>query len=317
MPLELAGGLYTEATPETLPLGASPLVINCDFILGSNLQRPGKKNQYYFLDLFSEKLTTFAQSISGASAPNEAPWSVPNNVTLNLPGVYGAVTLNAPAGGPAGGTVDHIVQNLGSSATMAASATPGRAGEVALLISESSNNTSSHGAPTPGAWTLLDNPNGASISSMYSIFLSSENLVSETQTLNVGSAWTTVLCLFGSSNGAAISIRQQTTIQSGNFGAGNVTQSFTGNTVAGNGILVVFATGLIFNVVAECASRQSYSDIQSWRRQRNRFSKDVRISWNRPADANTRHIANTEGHEFPFQHPYDSSGRRSASGNQR
>jgi len=93
----LIGGLYTEATPETLPLGASPLVINCDFILGSNLQRPGKENQYYFVGNFAEKLTAFAQSIPGASDPNEAAWVTPNNATLNTIGTYAIVSLNVPS----------------------------------------------------------------------------------------------------------------------------------------------------------------------------------------------------------------------------
>lgn len=112
VPLELVGGLYTEATPETLPLGASPLVINCDFILGSNLQRPGKQSQYYFSNTFIEKLTTFAQSVAGVHAPNEQPWATPTNAELNTPGVYANVTLNQLATG----IVDAFDQQVGTQA---------------------------------------------------------------------------------------------------------------------------------------------------------------------------------------------------------
>lgn len=97
------GGLYTEATPETLPLGASPQVINCDFILGSVYQRPGKQNQFYFGNIFVEKVTNSASSVPGAFAPNEAPWSSPGNATKNIPGTYASVLLNFAGGsGPIG-----------------------------------------------------------------------------------------------------------------------------------------------------------------------------------------------------------------------
>jgi hypothetical protein len=100
VPLELIGGLYCEALPETIPLGASPLVINCDFILGSNLQRPGKQSVYTFGGIFIEKNAGFGQSVEG-TVPNEAAWNTPNNISLDTPGEYANVILNGNVTTPA------------------------------------------------------------------------------------------------------------------------------------------------------------------------------------------------------------------------
>jgi hypothetical protein len=109
VPLELIGGLYCEATPETLPLGASPLVINCDFILGSNLQRPGKESVYTFGGIFIEKNAGFGQSVEG-TAPDEAAWNAPNNISHDIPGTYASVVLNGTVTTPA------VVQHANASA---------------------------------------------------------------------------------------------------------------------------------------------------------------------------------------------------------
>lgn len=98
VPQELFGGLYTEATPESLPVGASPLSINTDYMVGSVTPRPGKQSVYSFANSFVEKLTTFAQSIAGAFAPNEQPWSNPNNASVGVPGTYATTVLNAGSG---------------------------------------------------------------------------------------------------------------------------------------------------------------------------------------------------------------------------
>lgn len=251
MPLELAGGLYTEASPETLPLGASPLVINCDFILGSNQQRPGKQNQYYSTANFAEKLTTFAQSIAGVSAPNEAAWASPNNVTLNIPGTYSAVTLNASAGGPGSGTIDYFVVSSGNGLITAISGTPGQAGEVALLIEANGVNNGNPAAPTPGSWTHIDDPNGGAQSSMYTQFLSSVATISPTQVLTSGIAdtWTSMLIFFGSSNGLGIASVQKVTFVSGAFGVSDHSNAFGLPTTAGNGILVVLCAVITNGIV--------------------------------------------------------------------
>lgn len=39
-------GLVTNASPDSLPEGASPMAINVDFITGSVLTRPGLISQY-------------------------------------------------------------------------------------------------------------------------------------------------------------------------------------------------------------------------------------------------------------------------------
>lgn len=93
VPQELFGGLYTEATPESLPEGASPLCVNCDFIVGQVTPRPGKENVYYYRDFFSEKLAGFASSVADVGSTGEAAWTNPMNATLDTPGTYAEVNL--------------------------------------------------------------------------------------------------------------------------------------------------------------------------------------------------------------------------------
>jgi hypothetical protein len=83
-------------------------VLNCDFILGSELQRPGKQSAFYFRDFSIEKVAGFAQSVAGAHAPNEAPWSTPLGATQNTPGTYASVSLNAPLGTTFLGTSSYV-----------------------------------------------------------------------------------------------------------------------------------------------------------------------------------------------------------------
>jgi len=46
VPLETFGGLVTNAGPESLPQGASPLCFDCDFIVGSVFTRAGLLSKY-------------------------------------------------------------------------------------------------------------------------------------------------------------------------------------------------------------------------------------------------------------------------------
>jgi len=139
--MELMGGLYTEATPESLPLGASPRVINCDFILGSVFQRPGKQSQFYFGSIFIENVTKSASSVAGSQAPNEAAWSNPTNATKNIPGTYASVTLNFGGGTGPIGPVDKVVtagSNIAQAGFSVGPITPSLAGEWAFLALHSS-----------------------------------------------------------------------------------------------------------------------------------------------------------------------------------
>jgi hypothetical protein len=119
------GGLYTEATPETLPLGASPLTINCDYILGSTLQRPGKESSFYFGNDFIQENTQFASTQPGKFTPNEAPWVSPMSATLDTPGTYASVMLNSatldglPATGTAGGATTTSSLTINSAISVA------------------------------------------------------------------------------------------------------------------------------------------------------------------------------------------------------
>src|SRR5262252_8072417 len=73
-------GLFTEATPEGLPLGASPRSINTDYIVGSVGPRPGKRSVFTFPDEFFESTAGFTQSVGTGAA-----WSG-GSVTLNSGG---------------------------------------------------------------------------------------------------------------------------------------------------------------------------------------------------------------------------------------
>lgn len=87
-------GLYTECAVSDLPNGASPLCINDDFIIGSVQPRPGKQNAYIFEGMDELENAGHGASIPGQFAPNEVPWSNPNNIVLDSPPSYASVTLN-------------------------------------------------------------------------------------------------------------------------------------------------------------------------------------------------------------------------------
>src|SRR6267378_4379499 len=134
VPLTVMGGAVTEMSPEDLPEGASPFSQDVDFVPGSVFTRGGRQSVYSFGGLFADDLAGFAVSVPGPLAPNEAPWISPLNATLNIPGSYAAVTVNAVAGGPGGGTIDNVLTSAGSGLVASISGTPTRVGESAVLI---------------------------------------------------------------------------------------------------------------------------------------------------------------------------------------
>src|SRR5437899_304517 len=95
VPLTVFGGAVTEMAPEDLPEGASPFNQDVDFLPGSVFSRAGRQSVYAFSGLSIENLSGFAQTLPGAFAPNEVPWTTPLNATVNTPGTYALVTLNS------------------------------------------------------------------------------------------------------------------------------------------------------------------------------------------------------------------------------
>src|ERR1700733_13580153 len=93
-------GLYTEAPATSLPEGASPLSLNCDYEISDVHQRPGKESAFYFEDLLVERICGFAQTV--ADGPDELAWTDPTNATLGEMGVYASVALSTPTGGTPG-----------------------------------------------------------------------------------------------------------------------------------------------------------------------------------------------------------------------
>ena len=153
VPQELFGGLYTEATPENLPTGASPLCVNCDFIIGEVGPRPAKQSVYYFDQIFDEKVCAFADSIPDGHTPTEQAWTNPLNATLNNPASYAECQLNVATVAQNGiGAFDVAATGQGTATTSVSTntATPSGPGEVAIFI------CASFFAMTPVAgWTTI------------------------------------------------------------------------------------------------------------------------------------------------------------------
>jgi len=243
VPLTVLGGAVTEMSPEDLPEGASPFNQDCDYVPGGVFTRAGRQSVYTFGGLFADDLAGFAVSVPGPLAPNETPWVSALNLTMNIPGTYTVATLNAAAGGGPGNTFDKTVTAVGFSLTPSVSGTPSRAGENAILIESNGINNSAPTAPSPGAWTLLANPNGASHSSMYTRFLSDSSTITPSQTVaGIADTWASMLLFLGSTTGTTIALVQQVGFVSGAFGVGNFSTVFGAPTTAGNGVLVVLCS---------------------------------------------------------------------------
>lgn len=237
VPIELLGGLYTGASPETLPLGASPLVINCDFILGGVLIRPGKQSTFYFGNIFTEKVAGFASSIPGPFTPNEAAWSNPSNATKNIPGTYAACTLNSPTVSVPG--IGHaqlpVAPHAASSTNVVTtgSLTPSTPPMLALLFE------SSFFAFTAGAgWSLYQTTApGIVFSQIVSAAIAGSG------TLSSPGQYAAVLALFQLIGLSVPAVVQSVVFNSGSFGAGLYTQHFSFPTTTGNTVIIICAAG--------------------------------------------------------------------------
>lgn len=232
--LDLFSGLYTEANPSDLPPGASPQVINCDFIVGTVKQRPGKQSQYYFTDFFSQKNPGFAQSAAGAFAPDETPWDNPPNIELDTLGSYASVTLN-PGSGGGEGYLDDVATNSGSSTPLTVSLTPGQPNELAILV-ESVSNT---GSLNPGAgWnTSFDNNQQA----LYYSQRPTAAAINITQSYTAGAFnFATLLAAFGIASGGTPSIIHQNNFAGTLNSGGSHNISFSNPITAGNTLFFAF-----------------------------------------------------------------------------
>ena len=236
VPLELIGGLYTEATPETLPLGASPRVINCDFILGSNLQRPGKQSAFQYYGSYLTKATKHASTQPGAFAPNEDPWTTPSNATLNTPGTYATATLNFAGGGASALDQQTTAASAGAPFNVGP-LTPTFPDEWAFFV-EVSEQTSFNTGPFPGTWTNIFGPTGAELA--YVQGLTSTAPFTATGTWSAGAPnWCAILALFFT-NGSSPALAQTNHVSIA--GADSIGVTLPGNTTPGN-TLIIFAGG--------------------------------------------------------------------------
>jgi hypothetical protein len=147
-------GLFTEARPEQLPEGASPLSINTDYIVGSVGPRPGKTSAYTYGDFTIEFLTGFAKTF--ADGLNEGPWLNPLNVTLNTAGTYASVSLGPQGSGAGGGSYLDVEADAGGTSTsLSVTATPTVSSDLAIVFGVRGNPAfSTLGSPGAG-WTAL------------------------------------------------------------------------------------------------------------------------------------------------------------------
>ncbi len=232
--LDLFGGLFTEANPADLPPGASPQAINCDFIVGTVKQRPGKQSEFYYSEFFAEKLPAFADTVPGALAPNETAWADPTNVELDTPGTYASVTLNPSGGGS--GTFDKAASGNGSVSPVAVSATPSITGEYAIFAGTLATSGAVGTLQPDGTWST-DFDNG--LQAIYTKQLTDGATVNISKTIT-NQRWSACLAFFGSSGSPVIVQSRQYvgTFNSGLAGPGPV---FISPTTPGSVLVCVFS----------------------------------------------------------------------------
>jgi hypothetical protein len=241
VPLTVFGGAVTEMKAEDLPEGASPLNQDMDFAPGGTFTRGGRKNQYYYENLFLEVLAGFAQNGGG---PNAA-WSNPSRVTVGTPGSYAAVALNSPPFAAQGYWDEDgsTTKNGNVSSGFNISSSASLAGELAMCFSGISN--IAPGAPhvTDAGWTS----NTGSIIGLNGNFFGLQTKIfgaAGAQTTHVGFtggpyAYSSIFAFFGTT-GVAPSFVNATTIASGTLSTGNYSGSIS-SVQAGSTIFVFLA----------------------------------------------------------------------------
>lgn len=237
VPQELFGGLYTEATPESLPQGASPLCVNSDFIVGQVTARPGKQSVFYFTNSFAEDIAAFAASVPGVFAPNETAWSNPMNATLGIPGTYASVFLNVnapPFGGIPG--LQNVATNTGHSGQSTVTATPQIPGQWGFGVTNPFFDI--NGDTLNAGWTKIQGSSGTS-----GMVVARSNLGTGPQTFNVNyqpgdstpppHGWSTLMAFFDSI---------PTSIILQNFQNGQSTVNVNAAVTAGDQLLVALSS---------------------------------------------------------------------------
>jgi hypothetical protein len=229
-------GLFTEARPEQLPEGASPLSLNTDYIVGSVGPRPGKQSVYTYGDFSVEFLCGFAKNFADASG--ELAWTSPLNVTLNTAGTYAAAFLG-PAGSSGGGGsfLDKEADAAGVSTSASVTATPANPNELAILVGVTQNSTL--GSPGAG-WNALA---GGASNSFYEVFSSGAAITGTmgvTGGVGPGGAdtWAMMLALFGVSGTISFTTRGSGSV----LGGGSYPQSASFGPfadVGGTGLFVI------------------------------------------------------------------------------
>jgi hypothetical protein len=233
--LTLLEGLYTEAAPESLPPGASPLVINCDFEVGEVTPRPGKKSQYTFAISFIDRLAGFGGS--APNGPNQQPWKTPNNITKNAPPLYAEVSLNSPANLSDGvGAFDKAVTNFGTgTAVTTPTLTPAYANEWALLIASAAGQTLTPSGGFAPSFIGAGGGSGGWFGKIITVPTAASG------TLGVSGNWAAALVGFQANGGSPPMVVQNTTISSGGFNGGTTVPMGVA-TMPGNTLVAIFVS---------------------------------------------------------------------------
>lgn len=223
-------GLFTEASPESLPEGASPLSLNDDFTIGGVLPRPGTKSVFTLSETF----------YSGNAVDGGGGIGNPSNY------------------------FDKAVTNSGVGPNVLIGGTPTLAGEAAIIFGFGDTRGAGGSGPNPGAgWTALDNSADSNFSSLYAKFLPSGGLVNVSEPLLSSGNYAAILAFFGTSGLLPTLAQQKINIISGSWGSPPFSAGFASNNIAGNAILVALtAHSVTVGVTATVTDTQGNAYVQ-------------------------------------------------------